>query len=199
MGRHGEVSGRRGGHRSLKQLSGGLRALAGQLSVAIAFLLILTIYVFYSSIGRNLTLSQSKIKVDDLWGTAPSGGWKPLSDPRSDWLPPPIESNGYLRVRCNGGLNQQRSAICNAVLAARIMNATLVLPELDTNSFWHDDRWFTCEVKDSIDIFTKALSKSKLAAISVKLGMINLYATAWGKVIKHNLVYICNYMCILLF
>ncbi|XXG79229.1 hypothetical protein AAC387_Pa09g0344 [Persea americana] len=142
MGRHGEVSGRRGGHRSLKQLSGGLRALAGQLSVAIAFLLILTIYIFYSSIGRNLTLSQSKIKVDDLWGTAPSGGWKPLSDPRSDWLPPPIESNGYLRVRCNGGLNQQRSAICNAVLAARIMNATLVLPELDTNSFWHDDSGF---------------------------------------------------------
>ncbi|RWR94624.1 GDP-fucose protein O-fucosyltransferase [Cinnamomum micranthum f. kanehirae] len=105
MRRHGEVLGRRGGHRSLKQQSGGLRALAGQLSVAIAFLLILTIYIFYSSIGRNRTLSQSKIKVDDLWGTTPSGGWKPLSDPRSDLLrmhvfmfpsTPPIESNGYL-------------------------------------------------------------------------------------------------------
>ncbi|KAI3865905.1 hypothetical protein MKX03_024055, partial [Papaver bracteatum] len=79
------------------------------------------------------------ISVDELWETAASGGWRPSSASRSDWPPPPVETNGYLRVRCNGGLNQQRTAICNAVLAARIMNATLVLPELDANAYWKDN------------------------------------------------------------
>ncbi|KAF3570023.1 hypothetical protein F2Q69_00063808 [Brassica cretica] len=81
-----------------------------------------------SSCGNNV--------VEELWESAESGGWRPSSAPRSDWPPPTEETNGYLRVRCNGGLNQQRSAV---LLAARIMNATLVLPELDANSFWHDD------------------------------------------------------------
>ncbi|KAJ8566064.1 hypothetical protein K7X08_030541 [Anisodus acutangulus] len=111
---------RRPGYRQpLKQQLGGVKAMFTRLSIAV-------IVVLY-------------IDVEKLWGTAASGGWRPSSAPRSDWPPPPSENNGYLRIRCNGGLNQQRSAICNAVLAARIMNATLVLPELDANSFWHDD------------------------------------------------------------
>jgi len=84
------------------------------------------------------------VDVNKLWRTAHSNGWRASSAPRTYWPPPPTESesSGYLRVRCNGGLNQQRSAICNAVVAARIMNATLVLPEIDTNSFWHDESGF---------------------------------------------------------
>ncbi|KAM7489471.1 hypothetical protein LguiB_026955 [Lonicera macranthoides] len=136
---------RGGGHhrQQLKQLSGGVKGLFGRLSIAVIVLVICTVSFLSTTKSTNAILSQSsKVDVGKLWDTAASGGWRPSSAPRYDWPPPPNESNGYLRVRCNGGLNQQRSAICNAVLAARIMNATLVLPELDANSFWHDDSGF---------------------------------------------------------
>ncbi|KAI3452866.1 hypothetical protein Pfo_009529 [Paulownia fortunei] len=59
-------------------------------------------------------------------------------------LPPPLvparnyTSNGFLKVSCNGGLNQMRSEICDMLTIARLLNLTLVVPELDKTSFWAD-------------------------------------------------------------
>ncbi|KAE8656311.1 putative naringenin-chalcone synthase [Hibiscus syriacus] len=48
----------------------------------------------------------------------------------------------YLIIDANGGLNQQRSAICNAVAVAGLLNAILVIPQFELNSVWRDPSQF---------------------------------------------------------
>ncbi|KAK2999240.1 hypothetical protein RJ639_022753 [Escallonia herrerae] len=48
------------------------------------------------------------------------------------------ESNGYIYVEANGGLNQQRTSICNAVAVAGYLNATLIIPNFHYHSIWRD-------------------------------------------------------------
>ncbi|EEE70159.1 hypothetical protein OsJ_30229 [Oryza sativa Japonica Group] len=63
----------------------------------------------------------------------------------------------YLIIVTSGGLNQQRTGIVDAVVAARILNATLVVPELDQRSFWKDSSNFS-EIFD-INWFISFLAK----------------------------------------
>ncbi|GKC68646.1 GDP-fucose protein O-fucosyltransferase, partial [Tanacetum coccineum] len=45
-------------------------------------------------------------------------------------------------VTANGGINQQRVAVCNIVAVARLLNATLILPSFMFNSVWGDTSQF---------------------------------------------------------
>ncbi|KAJ8551224.1 hypothetical protein K7X08_000594 [Anisodus acutangulus] len=60
-------------------------------------------------------------------------------------------ANLYLIVDANGGLNQQRSSICNAVVIAALLNATLLIPRLEFHNVWRDSRQVSKLVLTSVE------------------------------------------------
>ncbi|CAN6702321.1 unnamed protein product [Malus baccata var. baccata] len=90
-------------------------------------------------------------------------------------LPPKrvYKNNGYLMVSCNGGLNQMRAAICDMVAVARYLNVTLIVPELDKNSFWaasefqdiFDVDHFITSLRDEVRILRKLPPKLRKRAV----------------------------------
>eukprot|EP00897_Mesotaenium_endlicherianum_P000623 jgi/Mesen1/10561/ME000843S10066 len=77
-----------------------------------------------------------------LWDPPGGDRWQPCVEPSAAYEAGGAtrEVRGYLQVFLEGGLNQQRIGICNAVAIARLLNASLALPEFDTNAVWQDPR-----------------------------------------------------------
>ncbi|KOM27304.1 hypothetical protein LR48_Vigan406s011400 [Vigna angularis] len=75
-------------------------------------------------------------EVVDIWNVRRLVEWRPC-----DWwlqghlAALPLETNGYIRVDCYGGLNQMRRDFCDGVGIARLLNATLVLPKFEVAGF----------------------------------------------------------------
>ncbi|CAI9769771.1 unnamed protein product [Fraxinus pennsylvanica] len=95
------------------------------------------------------------------------------------------QPNRYLLIATSGGLNQQRTGITDAVVAAYILNATLVIPKLDQKSYWKDTSNFS-EIFD-VDWFMTYLSKD------VKI--IKQLPESVGKVITTRVPRKCNPKC----
>nr|DAD41787.1 TPA_asm: hypothetical protein HUJ06_016110 [Nelumbo nucifera] len=95
----------------------------------------------------------------DLWGSKLSKFFYGCSNASNKFAQAEVitQPNRYLMIATSGGLNQQRTGITDAVVAARILNATLIVPKLDSNSFWKDASNFT-EIFD-VDWFISFLSK----------------------------------------
>ncbi|PQQ14324.1 uncharacterized protein Pyn_07915 [Prunus yedoensis var. nudiflora] len=105
--------------------------------------------------SRKLDGSSGTVETDKLWKPPPNRDFVPCVEPSPNYTSP-TESRGYLLVHTNGGLNQMRAGICDMVAVARIINATLVIPELDKRSFWKDSSNFS-DVFDE-DHFINALA-----------------------------------------
>lgn len=90
-----------------------------------------------SALQRETTNAQQS----DLWIPLANEGWRPCVESTK---PPslPEKSQGYIQVFLDGGLNQQRMGICDAVAVAKILNATLVIPHLEVNPVWQDSSSF---------------------------------------------------------
>ncbi|CAM8938282.1 hypothetical protein QQ045_013989 [Rhodiola kirilowii] len=91
--------------------------------------------------------------ISTIWKKTYKGGiWKPCVKKSSQGL---AESNGYIYIEANGGLNQQRTSICNAVAVAGYLNATLLIPNFHFHSIWRDPSKFS-DIYDE-EFFIEAL------------------------------------------
>lgn len=99
--------------------------------------------------AHALAEAETRPEPKDLWKEPVNATlWRPCSD-QTDWEASGNTSssdadgtNGYIIISANGGINQQRVAICNAVTISRLLNATLVIPKFLYSNVWLDKRSF---------------------------------------------------------
>ncbi|XP_049398373.1 O-fucosyltransferase 16-like [Solanum stenotomum] len=114
--------------------------------------------------GNEIKVPSSRVKISagvhnrDLWSSKNSKFFYGCSNASSKFAKAKTitHPNRYLLIVTSGGLNQQRTGITDAVVAARILNATLVVPKLDKTSFWKDSSDFS-DIFD-VDWFIKHLT-----------------------------------------
>ncbi|KAL8162750.1 hypothetical protein V2J09_014239 [Rumex salicifolius] len=125
----------------------------------------------------RLQLSRNKILTQEIWRKPNSDNFFKCTNRAKKELKIGNGTNGYILVRANGGLNQMRSGISDMVVIAKLMNATLVKPSLDRNSFWSDPSdfkeifdWdhFVEELKDDIDVVDSLPKEYKMIKPLVK-------------------------------
>ncbi|XP_065881211.1 O-fucosyltransferase 31 [Euphorbia lathyris] len=133
---------------------------------------------------RNLPLLKAALnrhtlskQESSLWSPLPHQGWKPCAEPAIRSLPQ--KSQGYIQVFLDGGLNQQRMGICDAVAVAKILNATLVIPHLEVNPVWQDSSSFMdiFDVDRFVDILRYEISIVKEPPSEYSWSTREYYAT----------------------
>ncbi|WOK97176.1 hypothetical protein Cni_G05884 [Canna indica] len=94
-----------------------------------------------AAISKNEVLRDSFEQMNEPYNQTST--WRPCAD-KGNQVPlgHTRKRSGYILVSANGGLNQQRVAVCNAVAVASLLNASLVIPKFLYSSVWKDTSQF---------------------------------------------------------
>ncbi|XP_009604295.1 O-fucosyltransferase 8 isoform X1 [Nicotiana tomentosiformis] len=113
-----------------------------------------------------------------------ASSWKPCADKTSPQVVragKPRNITGYILISANGGLNQQRVAVCNAVAVASLLNATLVIPKFLYSNVWKDpsqfgdiyqEDYFLDMLKDEVNIIKELPPNLKLLDVEAAGSLI---------------------------
>lgn len=72
-----------------------------------------------------------KLRLKKLWGSVSSlESFQPYASPRNKYPAPSDINNGFIFAKIYGGFEKIRPAICDLVTISRLLNATLVVPEI---------------------------------------------------------------------
>ncbi|KAH7297481.1 hypothetical protein KP509_26G071200 [Ceratopteris richardii] len=128
-----------------------------------------------SNISQNYATSVvgPEILPNTIWASSLASQYYGCGSPSDSFASrvPTLQSNGYIFVETSGGLNQQRIGIVDAVIVARLLNATLIVPFLDHESFWGDKsnfsdifdvEWFTASLAPDVNILKEIPARSKI-------------------------------------
>lgn len=110
-------------------------------------------------------------------------------------MPESPKSNGFLIIEANGGLNQQRLSICDAVAVAGLLNATLVIPIFHLNSVWRDsskfgdifdEEFFIYALRNHVKV-VKQLPEDVLQRFDNNISnIVNLRVKAWSSPVYYR-------------
>ncbi|KAI3774382.1 hypothetical protein L1987_48935 [Smallanthus sonchifolius] len=134
--------------------------------------------------------NSSEIKLSDVWRyKMKMKEQKPCLTPTSRQNLETGMADKYLIIEANGGLNQQRASICNAVAVAGLLNASLLIPRFDFHNVWrdssefgdiYDEEHFISTLKKYVDV-VRELPKELMEHYDFNISNIpNFRVPAWA-------------------
>ncbi|CAK9322503.1 unnamed protein product [Citrullus colocynthis] len=112
-----------------------LASLLLHLSIAKSSSVSLVYYTQMASMLNTSIIGGQGYRSKKLWGAVkPLASLQPYANSRSSYHAPSEQSNGFIYAKIFGGFANIRSSICDLVAISRLLNATLVLPEIQEST-----------------------------------------------------------------